>query len=130
MKNKILFWAIGIFGLAWNGMGILNFIMQQNPVNMAQMPPLFQAIVEARPLWATVAFGIAVAGGGFGCVFLLLRQKIAIQIFLISLIAMIAHMFSYLSVKASFGFGDIMLIGIAPFLVSIGLWWWSRRVLK
>jgi hypothetical protein len=80
MKNKALFWAIGLLGLAWNGIGLLNFIMQQNPANLEQMPELFRTIVATRPLWATIAFGLAVASGALGSILLLLRHKLSVLV--------------------------------------------------
>ncbi len=60
MQRNLVFWAVGIFGILWSGMGLLDLGMQQHPANLAQMPPLFQAIVAARPMWAKIAFGLAV----------------------------------------------------------------------
>jgi hypothetical protein len=131
MKNKLLFWAVGLLGLAWNAMGLMNFIMQQNPANLEQMPELFRTIVATRPLWATIAFGGAVASGAVGCILLLLRHKLAVPVFAISLIAMVAHMFSYagmMNAGVQFGAGDIALIVVAPVAVAVGLLWWARRV--
>jgi hypothetical protein len=131
MKNKALFWAIGLLGLAWNGIGLLNFIMQQNPANLEQMPELFRTIVATRPLWATIAFGLAVASGALGSILLLLRHKLSVPVFACSLIAMVAHMFSYagmMNAGVHFGAGDIALIVVAPVAVAVGLLWWGRRV--
>jgi hypothetical protein len=133
LKNKLLFWAVGLLGLAWNAMGLMNFAMQQNPDNLAQMPELFRTIVAARPLWATIAFGLAVVSGALGCMLLLLRHKLSVPVFAISLIAMVAHMLSYagmMNAGVHFSAGDIGLIVVAPVAVAVGLLWWGRRVVR
>jgi hypothetical protein len=114
-------------------MGLLNLGMQMNPANVTQMPELFKAIIESRPLWATAAFAIAVGGGTLGCVLLLLRKKLAVPVFAVSLAAMIAHLFSYLNISnpnVNFGASDIALVVVAPVAVAVGLLWWARRALQ
>ena len=61
-KPHFSFWIFAAVGLLWNLMGCLNYIMQANADVVAQMPELYQAIIAARPAWATAAFAIAVFG--------------------------------------------------------------------
>ena len=49
-----------------------------NPNIVDAMPEAYRAIVENRPAWATAAFAIAVFGGAFGCLLLLLRKWLGI----------------------------------------------------
>ena len=65
-KPHFSFWIFAAVGLLWNLMGCLNYIMQANADVVAQMPELYQAIIAARPAWATAAFAIAVFGGAAG----------------------------------------------------------------
>ena len=65
-KPHFSFWIIAGLGLVWNLMGCLNFITQMNADAVAKMPELYQLIISSRPLWATLAFGLAVFAGPWG----------------------------------------------------------------
>lgn len=83
-KPHFSFWIIAGAGLVWNLMGCLNYITQSNPETVAQMPPVYQAIIEGRPAWATAGFAIGVFGGAVGCILLLLRRVVALPVFILS----------------------------------------------
>jgi len=90
-KPHFSFWIFAAVGLLWNLMGCLNYIMLANADVVGQMPELYQAIIAARPAWATAAFAIAVFGGAVGCILLLLRRRVAAAAFVVSLIAIAGH---------------------------------------
>jgi hypothetical protein len=109
-KPHFSFWIIAAVGLLWNLMGCLNYIMQANADAVAQMPELYQAIIAARPAWATAAFAIAVFGGAVGCILLLLRRRVASAAFVVSLIAIAGH-----------SVFTLRLAGVTPSLVLVVL---------
>ncbi|WP_299702381.1 hypothetical protein [uncultured Tateyamaria sp.] len=118
-KPHFSFWIIAGLGLAWNLMGCLNFVTQMNPDAVAQMPELYQLIIAARPLWATLAFGFAVFGGALGCILLLLRCRMATVALAVSLLAI------GLTVVQT-----IAVVGMAPstflaLLVGAALFWYA-----
>ncbi|MGI9221244.1 MAG: hypothetical protein ACR2QS_09445 [Woeseiaceae bacterium] len=84
------FWVIASVGLLFNLMGCVNFISQFNAEMVASMPDAYRLIIESRPMWATVAFAIAVFGGAIGCVLLLLRKSAAINLLGLSLAGAVA----------------------------------------
>ena len=84
-KPHLSFWIVAIAGLIWNLMGSMNYIMQSNPETVAQMPDVYQMIINGRPSWATAGFAIAVFGGSVGCILLLLRKNVAVPVFMLSL---------------------------------------------
>ena len=84
-KPHLSFWIVAIAGLIWNLMGSMNYIMQTNPETVAQMPDVYQMIINGRPPWATAGFAIAVFGGSVGCILLLLRKNVAVPVFMLSL---------------------------------------------
>ena len=119
------FWVIGALALLWHGMSIMNFVMQLDPETVATMPENYQAIVESRPAWATAAFGIAAFGGAIGSLLLLLRNRAASRLFVVSLVAALAQGVPMLGVAAPaalVGFGSFLVV--AAFLI-----WYSRRAL-
>ena len=85
-KPTILFWVVAIISLLWNLLGCWNYIIQQDPLVVANMPEVYQFIIENRPIWATVAFAVSVFGGAVGSILLLLRRKIATGLFSLSVL--------------------------------------------
>lgn len=93
------FWVVGAIALLWNLMGMAAFFLDPG-VNSAMMEPTlemlpedqrepFKALYETRPMWVTIAFGVAVFGGVAGCIALLARKKVATYIFLLSLLGVV-----------------------------------------
>ena len=68
------FWVVSVLLLIWNVLGCINFFLQINPDMVSSYRETEQAIIQGRPLWATIGFAIAVFGGALGCVFLLLKK--------------------------------------------------------
>ena len=79
------FWLIGAVALIWNAMGVMNFMAQMFAGDLSFMPEWWRAVIESRPLWATVAMAVAVFGGVLGAILLLLRKSAAIYLFILSL---------------------------------------------
>ncbi len=121
------FWAIGAVALVWNVMGIINFFVQMNPDVIAAYRESERAIIESRPLWATVGFAIAVFGGALGCLLLLLRKSAAYYLFIASLLGVIVTMTHTLGVGIDFGLGEILGIILMPLVVAAFLIWYSKQ---
>lgn len=118
-KPHVTFWLVAAIGLLWNLGGCMNYIMQANPESVAQMPEVYQTIINSRPAWATGAFAIAVFGGAVGCILLLLRRAVAVQVFMVSLAGV-----ALTAVHA------VMLVGFEPstalsLLVAAALLWYA-----
>lgn len=118
-KPHFSFWIVAGFGLLWHLGGCLNYIMQTNPDNVAQMPELYQLIINTRPSWATAAFALAVFGGAVGCILLLLRRRVAVSVLIISLTGTLAT-----------ALDTMMRISLAPsvllsILVAVALLWYA-----
>jgi hypothetical protein len=104
--------------LLWNVMGCINFFMQMDPAMLESYRESERAIVEGRPLWATVGFALAVFGGALGCLLLLLRKSVAIYPFVASLLGVIVTMAHTLGLGIDFGIGEILGIILMPLLVA------------
>ena len=120
------FWGISIIALIWNVLGSINFFLQMNPEMVAAYRESERAIIEGRPLWATVGFAVGVLGGSLGCLLLLLRRSVAFHVFIASLIGVIVTMIHTLSQGIDFGFGEILGIILMPLAVAVFLLWYSR----
>lgn len=124
------FWVIGAIALIWNVMGSISFFVQMNPEMLAQYRESERAIVEGRPVWATVGFAIAVFGGAFGSLLLLLRKSFAFYLFIASLLGVIVTMAHALGVGIDFGLGEILGIILMPLIVAAFLIWYSKYTVR
>ena len=77
--------------LVWNLIGAAAFVAQMN-MDLTALPVEQQAFYRGVPWWANTAFGVAVFAGTAGCVALLLRRRLALTLFLISLIGLLVQL--------------------------------------
>lgn len=121
------FWVIGVIALVWNVLGSINFFAQMNPDMLEAYRESERAIIENRPMWATVAFGAAVLGGAVGSLLLLLRKALAFYLFAASLLGVIVTMVHTLTADIDFGAGEITGIVLMPLAVAALLVWYSKQ---
>ena len=120
------FWVISTLMLIWNVMGCVNYFIQMNPEMVSSYRETEQAIISARPSWATVAFAVAVFGGALGCVLLMLKKSISFYLFIASLLGVVVTMIHTLGAGIDFGIGEISGIIIMPLVVATFLIWYSK----
>ncbi len=84
------FWVASGLGLVWNLIGVAAFVGQMT-MDLTTLPAAEQAFYESTPAWATVAFAVAVFGGVFGCVGLLLRQGWAFAMLVACLLGIVVQ---------------------------------------
>ena len=133
MKQHWSFWLIWIVGLLWNAGGATNYVLQTNPEIVSAMPASHQAIVIGRPAWATGGFAIGVFGGVIGCVLLMLLNRSALYVFLVSLVGIVVTVIHTLRLAVSgveFGAAELFLIAAMPVLVAIGLLAYAKHALR
>ncbi|MGA2018569.1 MAG: hypothetical protein ABSH26_16620 [Opitutaceae bacterium] len=84
-------WAVGVVSLLWNSVGAMDFVMTEtkNKAYMSGFTPAQLEFYYGFPLWVVAAWGIAVWGGVLGSLLLLLRNRLAVHLFLASFICMI-----------------------------------------
>ena len=120
------FWVIVIFAFIWNVMGCINFFAQLNPNMIYSYRETEQAIIQGRPIWATLAFAAAVFGGAIDCLFLILKNPMAFYMFTGSLIGVVVTMIHALGVGIDFGAGELIGIIFMPFAIAGFLVWYSK----
>jgi len=125
IKSHWSFWVICIVALIWNAMGSINFVMQTNPEMVAKFPEAAQSLIESRPLWATIAFAVAVFGGVLAELLLLLKKSVAYYFFVASFLgALITNIHTFqVSSAVDIWVGSLMSILVAAFLI-----WYSKLV--
>ena len=84
-------WLVGILSLLWNAVGALDFVMTQtrNEQYMSTFNAEQLAYFYGLPMWVVICWGGAVWGAVLGSILLLLRKRLAVAVFLVSLLGMI-----------------------------------------
>ena len=80
-----------IIAIIWNLLGVLAFFghITMTPDTLATLSVAEQDLYKNMPLWATIAFAIAVFSGLFGSIGLLLKKAFCLPLLVISLISLI-----------------------------------------
>lgn len=88
IKAPVWYWIVSVVALLWNAAGVTNYLMQafNKEAVVAAQPPELQPYFESIPAWATAGFAIAVFGGLFGCILLLVRKGPVQLLFIASLL--------------------------------------------
>lgn len=91
IKPPKSFWVIGVLALLWNLLGVSQFFMATFMLDtlVADLPEVQADMYRSIPTWYTVIFAIAVFSGLLGCITMLLRKKITLALFGISLLAVL-----------------------------------------
>jgi len=132
-KVHWIFWIIGVFGLVWNLMGVMNFLWQVNmsAETLATLSEAQKAIIDGRPMWVTVAFAVAVFAGVAGCLLLLLRKSLALVFLVLSLLAVLVSMIPVFGMMGKITFTTferLMYLVATPALAAF-LIWYARRLI-
>lgn len=123
------FWAISILTLIWNLLGALNFLMQMNPAALSKYQGSERALIEGRPVWATIAFGIAVFSGVLGSILLCARKSLSYYFFLGSMGCVLITSIHMIKANA-FSSAELLGIVVMPIVVAVFLIWYSRMAIR
>ena len=128
-------WVVGIIAFLWNAMGAMDYIMTQtrNEAYMSQFTPEQLEFFYGFPSWVVAAWAIAVWGGVLGAVLLLLRKRLAVPVFLASLVAMvITTIQNYVLSNGIEVVGDpfALIFSAVIFLVAVALFLYAREMQK
>ncbi|KJJ38115.1 hypothetical protein [Aequorivita vladivostokensis] len=91
-KPNTAFWIIAVFALLWNLIGVYLWLYEYFLITdevRATLPQEQVEIMASAPIWSMYVYGLAVITGLLASVFLLMRKKLAVAVFLLSLIAVL-----------------------------------------
>ncbi|ATW04906.1 hypothetical protein [Sphingorhabdus sp. YGSMI21] len=96
-KTPVWFWIIGTVALVWNALGLGAYFQQimMSAEQFAALPQVQQDLLSTQPIWVSAAFAIAVFAGFAAAIALLMRKRIAVRLFLLSLLAVLVQFSSY-----------------------------------
>lgn len=134
-KAPIWFWVVAILALLWNGIGVAAYFAQvtMSEQQFAALPQVEQQLLAAQPFWYTAAFAIAVFAGLVGSLLMLMRKRLAVRMFLLSLLAVIVQFAGHFIVKGHAEYISSTQGWLMPSLIlfiAIALAMFSRKMEK
>ena len=133
-KPNVGFWITGVIALLWNLLGVDGFIGQALMSNRfkSMYTEIQLEVISNLPSWYIVVFGIAVIASALACIIMLLKKKLAIQLFQLGLLAvLIQTTFNLFVNEGRYAYGPFeytMLILIPA--VAVLLLLYSKSALK
>jgi hypothetical protein len=126
-------WVVGIFALLWSGMGAMDYVLTQtrNEAYLGQFTAEQLAFFLGIPAWTVATWAIAVWGGVLGALLLLLRRRLAVWVFLASLLGMVVTTFqNYVLSNGLEVVGDAFSLAFTAviFLLSLGFFLYARAM--
>lgn len=131
VKTPVHLWIVGVISLLWNSMGAYDYSMTQlrNSDYLNQFPPEILPIIDAFPAWAVAGWACGVWGAVAGSILLLLRSKLAVFVFVISLIGLaVSTLYQRtITMPDSVSGPSMVAFQIAIWAVAILLLWYAMR---
>lgn len=128
-------WAVVGLAFLWNGLGTVLWggTSFMSDAFLEGLPAAHREYVQGLPIWSTLTWGLGVLGGVVGAILLLMRNRMAVPAFALSLFGAVANTMVYFTNPPPDGFFDLPLtlfiIGFALFLVWFAHFMKRRGVL-
>ena len=135
MKIPKWFWAVAIFFLLWNIMGIFSFFAHTfiSEEALAALPQKERELYGDYPIWTIIVFAIAVFFGFFGSLGLILKKKWSKSAFIISFCAIVPQMIHNVFFTKSmdvYGPGQAVTMPVMVVVFGLLLIWFSNYSIK
>src|SRR5687767_8886644 len=89
-------WLVGTIAVLFNAIGVFDFVMSKTQgadyMSSAGMTPDQIAHYQAMPIWMTIVWAVGVFGAFLASFLLLLRRKLALPVFVLSLAAFLINL--------------------------------------
>ena len=129
-------WLVGVIAVLFNAIGAFDYVMSmtQGASYMAKagMTPAQIAHYQEMPTWMTADWAIGVWGAILGSVLILLRRKLAVPVFAVSLAAfLISLIYTYvLTDGGEIMGGQMAMVSVLITALLIFFIWYSRLMTK
>ena len=135
-KPPVWFWIVAILLVLWNAIGCY-FCVEQFRLGAAsamwEQDPYHQALYQSLPAWYNYVYAVGTFGGLLGGLALLLRERRAIILFWISLIAVIVqfgYTFAMTDLIAHEGAAKVVPFPVFIAIVALVAIWFSGMAAK
>lgn len=130
-KPTTLFWVVAVILVIWNLMGASAFIVDNFfPETLTATYSEEQVdFINSNPIWAKVFYGIATIGGLLAAILLLARKKLAVRIYLISLLAVFIHTIYQVGMSGAmeiFGMFEGLVFPLIIVILAVFEYWFSK----
>lgn len=130
-KPNTAFWIIAVVALIWNIMGVIAYLgtVYMDETTRGLMTPEQIELMEATPAWVTGVFAVATFAGFLGALLLVLKRKLAVPLFGISLIAvLIQNGYAWFATNSAEVYGTVQgyVMPLLVIVISIFLYWYSK----
>lgn len=127
------FSRVSIAAVVWNLLGLVAFISHtmMTPEMIAALPAEERALYQDFPLWATIAFALAVIAGTLGSALLLSKKASAKPVLIASLIGVLVqnyHSFFVIDSMAVYGIASVIMPALV-ILIGVGLIMLSNKAI-
>jgi hypothetical protein len=128
------FLPVAVLALLWNLIGCAAFVQQalMSPEAMSALAPAEQALLRSQPMWATIAYAVAVFGGAVGSLALLLRRRFALMLLTASLVGVLVQMFHVfiLSRAVDVHGASALTLPAMVIVIAFALVWLARKAVR
>lgn len=130
-RRPTSFWVIAVAALLWNLLGLAMWYLQvsMTPEAIAALPADQRQLYENAPPWVNAAFGVAVFGGVFGALALLLKKRWAVALFAVSLLGLLVQLVSVFALTPALAVlgPSALAMPVVLVLIAVFLLWYARR---
>ena len=132
VKTPWHLWAVGIVSLLWNAGGVASYLATKfNALDAFGMPTETHSYFYGFPAWAVAFWALGVWGSFIGSALLLLRRKLAVAAFAISLIGLFGTTYyerMVAVVPESLQTSGQMLFAVAIWVITFALFFYARAM--
>lgn len=134
-KPNTGFWIVAVIATIWNLIGVMMYLgtvyMTEDARAMLTAEQL--EVLDTTPAWVTGLFALAVFSGALASLLLLLRKKLAVMLFALSLLCiLINNGYSFLATDAPEAYGLVQgyIMPLIVILIGIFLYVFSKQSAK
>lgn len=121
------FWVVAGLLLVWELIGCAVYISEMTR-DVSALPLDQQRLYDDTPIWAAASFAIAVWSGLAAAIAMLIRRRLAVPLFILSLVAIVVndiYWFGFTDVVAIMG-SEAFFMPLIVLMVGIFAVWYSR----
>lgn len=129
-------WIVGLLALVWNGFGATDYFMTRTrgaawieQMMHTDQGAAIMAYIDSFPIWASFGWGLGVWMGLAGSVLLLMRHRLAVPAFALSLIGAVLGMSYQLMNPPGIAELEGGINAVMPFVIiaiALGLFLYAR----
>jgi len=93
-KPNTSFWIIAVLALLWYLFGVFQYLVSTIMYDTVKetMTDALIEIVDGLPSWYNYVFALAIFSGLFACILMLVRKKLSVPLFGLSMLAVLVQM--------------------------------------